>query len=67
MMSQQSELSDTHVVVDTSVLVAAVSPQEIRHAESLDFLKEVHRRRVVLEEPAQFLLELLVNCVSLVS
>lgn len=57
-MSPQGESSSTHVVVDASVVVAAVSPQEIRHAESLDFLQEAHRRRVVLEEPAQFLLEL---------
>ena len=57
-MSQRSELSETHVVVDTSFLVAAVSPAESRYAESLDFFQEAHRRRVVFEEPAQFLLEL---------
>jgi hypothetical protein len=58
MISQESELSAPHIVVDICVVVAAVSPKETRHAESLDFLQEAHRRRVVLEEPAQFLLEL---------
>lgn len=48
----------TSIVVDTSVVVAAVSPNEPRYAESLEFVRETHRRRLLLKEPAQFLLEL---------
>lgn len=46
------------MVVDASVVVAAVSPNEDRHEESLAFLRELHRRQIVLLEPPQFLLEL---------
>ena len=44
--------------MDASVLIAALSPKEVRHIESRDFIKELHRRGVLLKEPAQFLLEL---------
>lgn len=51
-------MDKTGVVVDTSVVVAAVSPREPRYAESLAFIREIHRRRLILKEPAHFLLEL---------
>jgi|CXWL01.1.fsa_nt_gi predicted nucleic acid-binding protein len=48
----------TDVVLDVSVVIAAVSPAEVRHAESLRFVQAVHGRRLSLEVPAHFLLEL---------
>jgi predicted nucleic acid-binding protein len=46
------------VVVDVSVVVAAISPAEPRYAESLGFIQAVHERRLTLEVPAHFILEL---------
>jgi predicted nucleic acid-binding protein len=46
------------LVLDVSVVIAAVSPTEVRHSESLRFLQTVHRHRFSLEVPAHFLLEL---------
>ena len=46
------------LVLDASVLIAALSPGEMRHQESLDFIKELRPRKVLLEEPAHFMLEL---------
>ena len=46
------------IVVDASVVVAAVSPDELGYSESLALIREIHRRRVVLMEPPQYLLEL---------
>jgi predicted nucleic acid-binding protein len=57
-MTQTTGRSNTSVVVDTSVVVASVSPLEPRHAESRDFLQELHRRGVSLEAPSYFMLEL---------
>ena len=48
----------TDVVLDASVVIAAVSPAETRHAESLPFVRAVQQRRLALEVPAHFLLEL---------
>jgi len=48
----------TDVVLDTSVVIAAVSPSEERHSEALQFLHIVHRSRVSVHAPAHFLLEL---------
>jgi hypothetical protein len=46
------------VVIDASVVVAAVSPTEDGHAEALEFLKRAHFTHATLHEPPQFLLEL---------
>jgi predicted nucleic acid-binding protein len=46
------------LVIDVSVLVAAVSPSESSHDEASQFLNEVHKRKPSLREPAHFLLEL---------
>jgi len=46
------------LVVDVSVVIAAVSPSETRHHESLQFMQAVHRRHIAIEAPAHFLLEL---------
>ena len=48
----------TDVVLDVSVVIAAVSPDEVCHSESLRFVQAVHRHRLSLEVPAHFLLEL---------
>jgi predicted nucleic acid-binding protein len=48
----------TPLVIDVSVLIAAVSTEEPRHEESHRFLKEIHKRKHPLREPAHFLLEL---------
>ena len=48
----------TDVVLDASVVVAAVSPTESRHVESSRFLKVIHQHRLGVEVPAHFLLEL---------
>lgn len=57
-MTGQTGLDKTAIVVDASVVVAAVSPDEPGYPESLALLGEIHRRRVVLKEPAQFLFEI---------
>jgi predicted nucleic acid-binding protein len=45
-------------VLDNSVVVAAVSPAEPRHAESLAFLTAGHQRKVPVYVPAFFMLEM---------
>lgn len=46
------------VVLDVSVVIAAVTPTEASHSESIQFMQAVHRHRLSLEVPAHFLLEL---------
>jgi predicted nucleic acid-binding protein len=46
------------VVIDASVVVAAVSPSEPGYPEALEFLKRAHSTHAILHEPPQFLLEL---------
>ena len=57
-MAGQAGLDKMAIVVDASVVVAAVSPDELGYSESLALIREIHRRRVVLMEPPQYLLEL---------
>jgi len=46
------------LVIDASVLMAAVSPSEIRHADAKALLVAAHAKSVVLQEPVQFMLEI---------
>ena len=46
------------IVLDVSVVVAAVSSNEPHHAEALAFLQEIKARAGRLQVPATFLLEL---------
>jgi predicted nucleic acid-binding protein len=48
----------TNLVIDASVVVAAVSPPEAGHVEALEFLQSAHTSHAVFHEPPQFLLEL---------
>ncbi len=55
---QKGRVMPTDIVLDVSVVIAAMSPGEAFHSESLRFIQAVHRHRLTLEVPAHFLLEL---------
>lgn len=46
------------LIVDVSVVMAALSPHEGGHNDAFQLLKRAHAARAVLREPPQFLLEL---------
>lgn len=48
----------TDVVLDASVVIAAVSPAEPRHLECSRLIRMIHEHGQVVEVPALFLLEL---------
>jgi predicted nucleic acid-binding protein len=47
-----------NLIIDASVVIAAVSPSETGHVEALEFLQRAHTAHAVFHEPPQFLLEL---------
>ena len=48
----------TNLIIDVSVVIAAVSPSEPGHVEALEFLQRAHTSHAVFHEPPQFLFEL---------